>query len=181
MSSDQPVEHTSTTAAAGDGRGARRRSLFLRGEDTLAHTVYGLILTLATLGELIHHEVSAGVSAAWLLGAGAVLLAAHLFSDVLAHVAATHEDPNLREVLSIGGADLSVTTGSVVAALVMIVAAVADLDSEASLTWCVALGLVALAVLTYYALSNHRVALRVLMAGVAVALGAVIVLLENTF
>ena len=53
----------------------RRRSIFRRGEDALAHTVYGLILTLATIGELIHHEASAEASIAWLIGAGAVLLA----------------------------------------------------------------------------------------------------------
>ena len=29
---------------------SRRRSLFRRGEDALAHTVYGLILTIATIG-----------------------------------------------------------------------------------------------------------------------------------
>jgi len=181
MSSDPPVEPVPTTTAPSEGRGPRRRSLFRRGEDALAHTVYGLILTLATLGELIHHEVSAGVSVAWLLGAGAVLLAAHLFSDVLAHLATTHEDPNLREALSIGRADLSVTVGSVVAALIMTVAAIADLDSENALTLSVALGLVALAVLSFYAVSNHRVGVRLIMAGVAVVLGALIVLLENTF
>lgn len=181
MTADPPVEPAATTAVPSERRGSPHRSLFRRGEDALAHTVYGLILTLATLGELIHHEVSANVSVAWLLGAGAVLLAAHLFSDVLAHVAATHEDPKWRDALTIGRADLSVTVGSVVAALVMAVAAIADLDSEAALTWCVALGLIALAALTYHALSNHRIAARLVMAGLAVVLGAVIVLLENTF
>jgi hypothetical protein len=181
MTTDPPVEPASTKAAASDGRRARRRSLFSRGEHVIAHTVYGVILTLATLGELIHHEVAAGTSVAWLLGSGVVLLAAHMFSDVLAHVATTQEDPRWRELLSIGRADLSVATGAVVAALVMAVAAIADLDSEASLTWCVALGLVTVAALSFYALSNHRVALRFLMAGLAVVLGAVIVLLENTF
>jgi hypothetical protein len=40
------------------------------------------------------------VTLAWLLGAGAVFLAAHLFSDVLAHAAATQQDPNWWEVLT---------------------------------------------------------------------------------
>ena len=42
--------------------GSRRRSVFRRGETALARTVYGLILTLATVGELVHHEESAGAS-----------------------------------------------------------------------------------------------------------------------
>ena len=65
------------------------RSVFDRSEIAIAHAVYGLILTLATLGELLHVDTSSRLSVAWLLGAGAVLLAAHLFSDLLAHVAAT--------------------------------------------------------------------------------------------
>ena len=69
-------------------------SVFKRGEVALAHTVYGLILTLATVGELINEEVTAGVAVAWLLGAGAVLLGAHLFSDMLAHVATTRDEPD---------------------------------------------------------------------------------------
>lgn len=160
---------------------SRRRSLFPRGEDALAHTVYGLILTLATVGELIHHEESAGASVAWLLGAGAVLLAAHLFSDVLAHLASTRDDPNWSETLRIGREDVSVAVGFVGAALVMAVAALADLDSQNALYACVASGLVAVAALSFYATSNHRVLTRVLMGGAAAALGAVIVLGENTF
>jgi hypothetical protein len=163
------------------GRTARSRSLFRRGEDALAHTVYGLILTLATLGELIHHEVSAAVSVAWLLGAGAVLLAAHLFSDVLAHVAATQHDPNWGEFLTIGRADVSVAAGAVASAAVMAIAALADLDAQNALVACVVLGLVAVAALSYHAASHHRIAVRVGMAGLAMLLGAAIVLLENTF
>lgn len=159
----------------------RRPSVFLRGEVALAHTVYGLILTLATLGELIHHEVSAGISIAWLLGAGAVLLAAHLFSDVLAHIATVRDDPNWTEVLTIGREDVSVTAGAVVAALVMAIAALADLDAEAALTACVVAGLVAVAALSYYATSHHRTAVRVAMAAGAALLGTVIVVAENTF
>lgn len=100
---------------------------------------------------------------------------------MLAHVAATQHDPKWREVLTIGREDLAVTTGAVVAALVMAVAALADLDAEAALTWCVGLGLVAVATLSFYATANHRPAVRVVMAGFAALLGAVIVVLENTF
>jgi len=178
---DLPSMAMTSTDASSSGRPARRRSLFRRGEDALAHTVYGLILTLATLGELVHHEVTAGVAVAWLLGAGAVLLAAHLFSDVLAHVAATQQDPNWREVLTIGREDVAVTAGAVAAALIMAVAALADLDARAALIWCVGLGLVAVAALSYYATSQHRMVVRVVMAGLAALLGAVIVVLENTF
>jgi hypothetical protein len=160
---------------------SRRRSVFRRGEDSLAHTVYGLILTLATVGELIHHEESAGASVAWLLGAGAVLLAAHLFSDVLAHLASTLEDPDWSETLRIGRADVTVTIGFIAAALVMAVAALADLDSQGALYACVVVGLVAVAALSFYATSNHRVLTRVLMGSAAAVLGAVIVLGENTF
>jgi hypothetical protein len=160
---------------------SRRRSVFGRGEDALAHTVYGLILTLATVGELIYHEESASASVAWLLGAGAVLLAAHLFSDVLAHLASTRDDPNWSETLRIGRADVSVAIGFVGAALVMAVAALADLDSQGALYACVAVGLVVVAALSFYATSNHRLLTRVLMGTAAAVLGAVIVLGENTF
>jgi hypothetical protein len=54
----------------------KRVSVFARGESALAHAVYGLILTMATLGELLDHDVSARTSVAWLLGSGVVLLAA---------------------------------------------------------------------------------------------------------
>ncbi len=163
------------------GRRGRPRSLFGRGEDALAHAVYGLILTLATLGELIHHEVASGVAVAWLLGAGAVLLAAHLFSDVLAHVAASGQDVDWPAILTVGREDLAVTVGSVASALLMTVAALADLDTRDSLVACVVVGLVAVAALSFSASSAHRLVVRLLLAGLAAALGAVIVVLENTF
>lgn len=160
---------------------SRRRSLFPHGEDALAHTVYGLILTIATVGELIHHEESAGASVAWLLGGGAVLLAAHLFSDVLAHLASTRDDPNWSETLRIGREDLSVTVGFVGAALIMMIAALADLDTQGALYTCVAVGLVAVATLSFYATAHHSLVTRVLTGAAAAVLGAVIVLGENTF
>ena len=160
---------------------SRQRSVFRRGENALAHTVYGLILTLATVGELIHHEVSAQASMAWLIGAGVVLLAAHLFSDVLAHLASTREDPNWSETLRIGREDVSVTAGFIGAALIMAVAAIADLDAQGALYTCVAAGLVAVAALSFYATANHRPATRVLMSATAAVLGAVIILGETTF
>lgn len=156
-------------------------STFKRGEVALAHTVYGLILTLATVGELIHEEVTAGVAVAFLLGAGAVLLGAHLFSDVLAHVATARDEPDWPEILSIGREDVSVVSGAVAAALIMTVAALADLDSEGALVACVLVGLVALAALCFYGLPQHRLSVRVVISAVGVAFAALIVLLENTF
>ena len=161
--------------------GSRRRSVFRRGEIALAHTVYGLILTLATVGELIHHEESAGASVAWLLGAGAVLLAAHLFSDVLAHLASTLDDARLvrdapgRSPGRVGHHRLRRRR------LVMAIAALAGLDAQAALYTCFVVGLVAVAALSFYATSNHRLVTRVLMSFAAVVLGAVIVFGENTF
>lgn len=165
---------------AGQDRHARNTSIFRRGELPLAHTVYGLILTLATVGELIHHELSAAASVAWLLGASAVLLAAHLFSDVLAHLASTQDDPNWSELISIGHEDVSVTYGGLGAAAIMAVAAVADLDSENALNVVAGAGLVALAALCFYGLSHHRPLPRVAMTFAAVVFGAVIVYLEIT-
>ncbi len=175
------VSAASAQSSVDGGRRGRRRSLFGRGEDALAHAVYGLILTLATLGELIHHEVASGVAVAWLLGAGAVLLAAHLFSDVLAHVAASGQDVDWPAILTVGREDLAVTVGSVASALLMTVAALADLDTRDSLVACVVVGLVAVAALSFSASSAHRLVVRLLLAGLAAALGAVIVVLENTF
>ena len=146
----------------------------------MAHTVYGLILALATVGELIHHEVSAAASVAWLVGASAVLLGAHLFSDVLARVAATRSDPDWSEIVSIGREDVSVVYGGIGGAAIMAVAAIADLDSENALLVSVAAGLLALAALCFYGLSHHRLLPRLIMTAVAVAFGAAIVLLENT-
>lgn len=107
--------------------------------------------------------------------------AAHLFSDVLAHLAATLDDPDWSETLRIGRDDVSVTIGFVAAALVMAIAALADLDSQGALYACVVVGLVAVVALSFYATSNHRLLTRVLMSATAAALGAVIVLGENTF
>lgn len=140
-----------------------------------------MILTLATVGELIHHEVSAGASVGWLVGAGLVLLAAHLFSDVLAHLASTRVDPKWSETLRIGRAEVAVTVGFVGAALVMAFAAIADLDAEGALLFCFGSGLIAVAALSFYATANHRLVIRVLMSVAAAVLGAVIVLGENTF
>ena len=143
--------------------------------------VYGLILMLATVGELLHHGETAVASVAWLIGAGAVLLAAHLFSDVLAHVASTRDDPNWSETLRIGREDVSVTVGFIGAALIMAVAALADLETQGALFVCVAAGLVAVAAVSFYATANHRPAARVLMSVAAAALGAVIVIGESLF
>lgn len=160
---------------------SRRRSIFRRGEHALAHTVYGLILMLATVGELLHHGESAVASVAWLIGAGAVLLAAHLFSDVLAHVASTRDDPNWSETLRIGREDVSVTIGFIGAALIMTVAALADLGARGALFVCVAAGLVAVAAVCFYATADHRPATRVVMSVSAAALGAAIVVGESFF
>ena len=140
-----------------------------------------MILMLATVGELLHHGESALASVAWLIGAGAVLLAAHLFSDVLAHVASTRDDPNWSQTLRIGREDVSVTVGFIAAALIMAVAALADVDARGALFICVAAGLVAVAALSFYATANHRPAARVLMSVAAAALGAVIVIGESLF
>jgi hypothetical protein len=163
-----------------EGSQIQQLSVFGRGESVLAHAVYGLILTMATLGELLEHDVSAGTAVAWLLGSGAVLLAAHLFSDMLAHVAISRDSPNWSEILRVGHEDAAVTFGAIGAALVMTIAAVADLDTERALAACAATGLIALGVLTAYATAHHRRSTQIVMSAFAVALGAVIVLLENT-
>jgi hypothetical protein len=165
---------------AGQDGHAQSTSIFRRGEVPLAHTVYGLILALATVGELIHHEVSAAASVAWLLGASAVLLGAHLFSDALARLASTRDDPHWSEIVSIGHEDVSVVYGGLGGAAIMAVAAVADLDSENALLVSVGAGLLALAALCFYGLSHHRLLPRLIMTAIAVGFGAVIVLLENT-
>jgi hypothetical protein len=43
-------------------------------EPQLTHVVYGVLLTLATLGELLDHDAEIGLSLRWLLGGGAVAL-----------------------------------------------------------------------------------------------------------
>jgi hypothetical protein len=168
-----------TVAQPSQGSPSPSTSVFGRSESVLAHSVYGLILTMATLGELLHHEVAAGTSVAWLLGAGAVLFAAHMFSDVLAHVAVRRDTPHWNEILRVGHEDVSVTYSAVAAALVMAIAALADLDSERALMACVVVGLVGLGVLTAYATAHHRRSTQLLMSVTAVVLGAVIVTLEN--
>lgn len=168
-------------APASSGDASRRRSAFRRSEHGLAHVVYGLILAIATVGELIHHEETAGVSVAWLIGAGAVLLAAHLFSDVLAHVAMSRDDPIWSETLRIGREDMAVTIGFIGAASIMAIAALGDLDAQRALLVCVVAGLVAVAALSFSATSHHRMATRVLMSVAATVLGVAIVIGENIF
>lgn len=169
------------------GRGADHgprptgRSVFRRGELPLAHAVYGLILTLATVGELIHREGSATASVSWLLGGSAVLLGAHVFSDLLAHIAAARDDPNWSEIVSIGHEDIAVVYGGIGAAMIMVVAAIFDLDSENALIASVGVGLVALAALCYYGLSHQRPLIRLVVSAASVGFAIVIVGLENTF
>jgi len=168
--------------AGSDGQDPQttKRSIFLRGELPLAHTVYGLILTLALVGELIDHEASATVSLASLLGASVVLLAAHLFSDVVARLATTRDEPNWSDLISISSEDVSVVYGGAGAAVIMAVAAVSGLDSATALNVAVGAGLVAVATLCFYGLSHHRPVPRLAMTVAAVALCTVIVVLENS-
>lgn len=157
------------------------RSGTRRGEHALAHSVYGLILMLATAGELIAHEESARTSVAWLLGAGAVLFAAHLFSDVLAHLASTREDPSWSSTLRISRSDVSVTFGFIAAAAVVATAGLTGLDTRTALWACVAVGLIAVAMLSFNAAAHHRMLTRVALGSVAVGLCVVIVVGENVF
>ena len=146
----------------------------------VAHAVYGLILTMATLGELFDHEVPAGESALWLAAAAGVLLGAHWFSDTLAHVAATRSDPDWPEILRIGHHDIIVAAPGVAMAAVMVVAELAELDAEGFLLACMVAGLLALAMLCLYATAQHQAITRVVITVGAVAFAAVVVVLENT-
>lgn len=125
--------------------------------------------------------MSANAAVGWLLGTGVVLLGAHLFSDILARVAATSDDPNWAEIISIGHEDVAVLYGAVGMALIMSVAALADLDSENALLVSVVVGLLALAGLCFYGLSHHRLLTRAVMSVAAAGLALVIVTLENAF
>ncbi len=156
-----------------------RHSLFPRSESSLAHGVYGLIITIALLGELLHEDVENGEAALWLLGGGAVLLAAHVFSDAIGHVAASQEEPSWTEIFRIGREEIAVVSGAVGGAAVMIVAAAADLDNHRALVGCVVLGLATLAYLSQGAASHRGPLRRLIVAALAVGLGTVIVLLEN--
>lgn len=158
---------------------AQRATLFRRGESALGHAVYGLILTIAELGELLKHDISARTSVAWLLGSGAVLLAAHMFSDVLARVTISRDTPDWNAILRVGKEDIAVIGGAVGAALFMTVAAIADLDADIALIVCLFAGLVALALLAAYATAHHRRSVQVAMSVASVSVGAFIVLLEN--
>lgn len=160
-------------------RRSRHLPVFRRDETPLAHAVYGLILTMATLGELINHEIGAGEAVLWLLGGGALLLTAHVFSAALAHLAVTHDEPRWAEIVRIGREELAVVIGSVGSALVMIVAALVGLRSGRALAVCVIVGLATLAWLSIRASVNHGWSTRLLMGGSAVGLGGFIVLLEN--
>ncbi len=155
------------------------QSVFPRGESWLAHAVYGLLLTMATVGELLRHEIPAWSSTGWLLGAGAVLFASHMFSDVLAQVTARRTQPDWSGVLRVSRHDAGVTVGAFGAALIMALAAVANLDAQAALQVCLVVGFVALGTLPLYATAHHGWWTRVRLSVGAVGLGAVIVLLEN--
>ncbi len=151
---------------------------FRRSEHALSHMVYGLILAVATLGELIRHEVDALEAAAGLYLVGIVLLAAHLFSDVFARLLA-EERMHLRGVLQIGYNDLAVAAGGVIMGTTMLIAHLVDADASGAMTACLIGALGWLGIQTFFALHRHRVAIRVLMSVVAVLLASVIVALEN--
>jgi hypothetical protein len=138
-----------------------------------------MILTIALLGELLHEEAENAESALWLLGGGAVVLTAHVFSDAIGHVAATEEDLDRREIVRIGREEIAVVAGAVGAAVVMAAASVAGADNTHALTACIALGLATLAYLSQRAASHHGPLRRIAAAMIAVGLGGVIVVLEN--
>ena len=152
---------------------------FRRSEHSMSHIVYGLILAVATLGELIDHEVDALDGAAALYATGLVLLAAHLFSDVMARMIAREEDVRLASVLSIGKEDASVALGGLAMGTAMLVAHLAEADPSTAMSACFLGAMGWLAVQTFVALRQDRIALRFTMAVLAVALAAVIVALEN--
>ena len=151
-----------------------------RARTFLSHAVYGLILTLATVGELIRHGSDARESVAWVLGAGGVLLVAHLFSDVLAETAATQRDLSRADLLRVGREDFGVASGFLGAASIMAVAAIGDLNARTALVVCVVVGLLAVAALSFHATAHHRQLVRVAIALLSALLGVVIVVLENT-
>ncbi len=174
---------TGSVHPADSRRAAGRRWSVLSGrlgESGLAHLVYGLILTMATLGELVDHHTEAYEASRWLLGAAGVLLAAHVFSSGLAHLAAAGENPDWRELVRVGRHELSVTAGSVTAAAVMVIAGVTGMDAERTLTACVVGGLVALFAISFRASTGHRWVVRGGMSTLAALIGGIIVTLENT-
>ena len=144
----------------------------------MSHIVYGLILAVATLGELIRHEVDALEAAGGLYLVGVVLLAAHLFSDVLARLLA-QEEMHLRGVLQIGYADLAVALGGVIMGTTMLIAHLVDADASNAMTACLVGALGWLGIQTFFALHRHRPVIRLLMSVVAVLLAGVTVALEN--
>jgi hypothetical protein len=154
-------------------------TLFRRSEHALSHIVYGLILALAALGELINHEASAGEAALALFGTGIVLLAAHSFADVLARLVATSGDVGFLGVVRIGRHDLAVALGGFVMGAVMLLADLADADADRAMVVCLVGALGWLALNTFYALRDHRLALRLPMTVAAVLLAGIIVTLEN--
>ena len=75
-----------------------------------------------------------------------------MFSEVLSRVAATRDDSNWSEIVSIGHVNVSFVYGGLGGAGIMAVAAIADLDSEDALLVSVGAGLLALAALCSYGL-----------------------------
>ncbi len=147
-------------------------------EPQLTHVVYGVLLTLATVGELIDHDAEVRLSLAWLLGGGAVLLAAHTYSAILAYVSKTSDDVRWPDAVQIAQQELSVVIGAVGASAIVATAALLNLSSARALWLCVALGLGSVAALAFFASSKRDLVPRLVMAGGAVALGATIVILE---
>jgi hypothetical protein len=152
---------------------------FRRSEHAMSHIVYGLILAVSTLGELIDHEVDARDGAAALYATGLVLLAAHLFSDVVARMIAGNDDVRLGSVIRIGTEDLSVALGGFAMGSAMLVADLVEADPSTAMTACFLGAMGWLAVQTFIALRRHSYALRLTMATLAVVLATVIVALEN--
>ena len=145
----------------------------------MSHTVYGLILSLATLGELLNHRSPADEAAFWLFGTGAVLFAAHAFSDTLARLVAADGEVGARGVMSIGRNDLAVSLGGFAMGATMLVAYAAGIESLLAMRLCLVAALAWLALTTWNALSHHRSAIRLGMTLGALCLAVVIVGLEN--
>lgn len=156
-----------------------RRSVFGRAETSLSHAVYGLILSLATVGQLLAHESEPVESIAWLLGAGAVLLVARLFSELLARIASSREELHRADLVEIGAEDVAVVAGFLGAVAVVAAAAGIGIDHQSALIAIAALGLAALAGLTFYATVQRPMAIRAVVALGATVLGGALVTLEQ--
>ena len=152
----------------------------VRGRTTLSHAIYGLILMVAELGELLEYRVEPSEAALWLLAGGLALLLVHVYSGTLGTAAMSQSPVSVRTVTEQFVEEGPVAVGFAAAAIVLLSTGAVGFDLAVSYGISIAAALIALGGLGALAVVHRPTLPRRLGAGaMTAAIGGLVVALES--